>query len=138
MPRKKNRKKSFEIKFYERLVNNEPNFAEALSCLGEAYTRGGLFNEGLEVDLRLAKLKPDDPVVYYNLACSYSLLGRIDEAFSALKKSILLGYEDFSYILKDKDLENIRRDKRFLRLMNKINSRFLKAKSIGSLQSEVR
>ena len=124
--KRKIRRKSFEIRFYEQLVSSEPNFIEALSCLGDAYTRGGLFNEGLQVDLRLIQLKPNDPIVYYNLACSYSLLDERDQAFEALKKAILLGYDDFSYLFKDKDLENLRRDVRFERLMSKIRSRFLR------------
>ena len=101
--RKRKPKRTFEIRFYEQLVSKEPNFIEALSCLGDAYTKGGLFREGLEVDLRLTKLKPNDPIIYYNLACSYSLLGEVDGAFESLKKAILLGYDDFSYLFKDRD-----------------------------------
>mgnify|MGYP001230750471 CR=1 FL=1 len=84
----------------------------------------GLFKEGLAVDLRLVKLKPDDPLVRYNLACSYSLLGELDRAYAALKKAILLGFEDFSHLTQDRDLENLRNDRRFRRLMNKMVTRF--------------
>jgi len=124
-PEKKIRRRSFEIRFYEDLAKRRPNFIEALSCLGDVYTNEGFFEEGLKVDLHLSKLKPDDPVVHYNLACSYSLLGKLDEALEALKKAILLGYENFSYILEDKDLRNLRDDRRFKQLLDKINSRFL-------------
>ena len=103
--RRRTKKRSFEIRFYEELVDSQPDFIEALSCLGDAYTKGGLFAKGLEIDLRLIELKPDDPIVYYNLACSHSLLGNIDAAFGALKKAILLGYDDFSYLAKDEDLK---------------------------------
>lgn len=119
--KKTKKRKTFEIKFFEKLIKTKPSFVEALTCLGDAYTKGGFYQEGLEVDLRLSKLLPDDPVVHYNLACSYSLLGKIDEALSILKRAILLGYDDFAYLTKDKDLENVRKDARFGKLMRKIH-----------------
>ena len=125
---RRRKKNSFEIRFYEELVKQQPDFIEALSCLGDAYTKGGLFQKGLAIDLRLIRLKPDDPLVHYNLACSHSLLGDIDAAFEALKKAILLGYDDFSYLAKDEDLKNLRQDLRFSKLMSKIKDRFMAVK----------
>lgn len=109
----KRKRKTFEIKFYERLLTRRPNFKEVLSCLGGVYTRKGFYSEGLDMDRRLVKLMPQDPVVRYNLACSLSLVDDIDAAFRELKKAVLLGYDDFFYILKDPDLVNLREDKRF-------------------------
>jgi tetratricopeptide (TPR) repeat protein len=120
---KRRKKNSFEIRFYEELVRLQPDFIEALSCLGDAYTKGGFFQKGLEIDLKLIVLKPDDPIVHYNLACSHSLLGDVDASFQALKKAILLGYDDFSYLAKDEDLQNLRQDLRFSKLMSKIKDR---------------
>jgi tetratricopeptide (TPR) repeat protein len=106
---KRAKKKTFEIRFYESILKERPNFIQALVSLGDAYTRRGFYRDGLKVDRYLAQLKPDDPIVHYNLACSLSLTEEIEQAFKALKKAILLGYDDFSYILKDPDLENLRK-----------------------------
>jgi tetratricopeptide (TPR) repeat protein len=114
------RRKTFEIKFYENLLKRNPNFVEVLVSLGDAYTRRGFYREGLEVDKRLAQLRPDDPIVHYNLACSLSLVGNNDDALKELKKAILLGYDDFSYILEDPDLENLRKTPAFKGFMQKI------------------
>ena len=103
----------FEISFFERLLEKNPDFSRALMVLGNAYTERGDFKKGLEVDQRLSRMLNDDPIVYYNLACSYSLLGLIDEACVALKKALGLGYDDFEYIKKDPDLENLRKDEKF-------------------------
>ena len=103
----------FEIKFYENILKDNPDFVEALIALGDAYTKNGRYEEGLKVDQKLAKLKPKDPVVFYNLACSYSLLKELDVSLEALRKAIKLGYDDFSYMQKDLDLENLRQDKRY-------------------------
>lgn len=103
----------FEISFFESLVKENPNFIDALIPLGDAYTKRGLYEKGLAVDLKLCELLPLDPIVHYNLACSYSLLGNIDMALHTLEKAIKLGYRDFRWIQKDPDLENIRKDSRF-------------------------
>lgn len=106
----------FEISFYENLLKNKPDFAEALVALGEAYTRKGRYEDGLQIDKRLAQLKPEDPSVYYNLACSYSLLKMADPSLEALKNAIRLGYRDTAFMDKDPDLDFIRRDRRYREL----------------------
>lgn len=103
----------FEISFYEKLLEKRPDFVQALMALGNGYTKRGDFKKGLEVDLRLSQLRKDDPLVHYNLACSYSLLGLIENAFSSLKAAVGLGYQDFDYMRRDPDLENLRKDERF-------------------------
>ena len=124
MARKKEKDKKtdldFEIGFYEGLLKKKPDFIQALVVLGDAYTRRGDFKKGLEIDLHLGRLRKDDPGVHYNLACSYSLLGLIDDAFKSIKKAIALGYRDFDYLRKDPDLENLKKDKRFYSLLGEL------------------
>ncbi|MBF0522165.1 MAG: hypothetical protein HQL24_03805 [Candidatus Omnitrophica bacterium] len=103
----------FEIAFYEGLLKKNPDFVDALIAIGDLYTKKGLYQEGLDVDIKLSSLRPDDAIVFYNLACSYSLLQQIDKSFDAIKNAIELGYEDFDYLLKDEDLKHLREDKRF-------------------------
>jgi len=103
----------FEIRFMESLLEKIPGFTEALVVLGDLYTKKGLFQEGLAVDERLSCLRPHDPIVLYNLACSYSLIGDIDRSFSTIKKAIESGYDDFGYLKIDGDLSNLRQDARF-------------------------
>ena len=68
---------------------------------------------------RLAGLRPKDPFVHYNLACSYSNLSDLDGAFDALGRAFDLGYRDYPHLLKDPDLEKVRQDRRFKQLLNK-------------------
>ena len=98
----------FEIRFYERLLNEHPNFPEALAALGNSYTRSGLYDKGLALDLQLIRLRPRDPFAWYNLACSYALTKRSDEALKTLNRAVELGYDDFSYLMKDPDLASVR------------------------------
>ena len=107
----------FEIAFYERLLADHPDFTDALLALGEAYTRQGCFEQGLAVDQKLARLKAHDPVVWYNLACSYALLERHEEALDALQKALELGYDDFAYLLNDPDLASLHHSPQLRRLL---------------------
>jgi tetratricopeptide (TPR) repeat protein len=107
----------FEISFYENLLKENPNFVEALIALGDAYTKRGCYEDGLKIDQRLVQLRPDDPTVHYNLACSYSLLKMAKPCLAVLKKAIQLGYRDFSFMKKDPDLDFIRRDPRYKELL---------------------
>ena len=107
----------FEISFYEGVLRNRPDFIDALIALGDAYTKRRRYKDGLNIDQRLAGLRPDDPIVHYNLACSYSLLKLADLCLRALRRAIRLGYRDFAFMHKDPDLEFIRKDPRYKELL---------------------
>ncbi len=120
----------FEIYFYERLLSAYPDFSDVLIPLAEAYTRRGLHDKGLAVDLRLTQLRSQDPVAWYNLACSYSLLKRLHESIEALRRSFELGYADFNHLRRDPDLTNIRQVPEYKQLMDSVVS--LKARPVAS------
>lgn len=113
----------FEIRFFEGVIERDPNYVEALQILGDAYTKTGQWAKGLEIDERLARLCPTNAVVFYNLACSYSLLNRLDEGFGALEQAVKLGYKDTRWLTKDPDLENLRRDARFVRVRDTLTKK---------------
>lgn len=103
----------FEISFYEGLIHEKPDYVEALIPLAEAYTQKGLYQKGLLIDKRLAKLCPEDSTVFYNLACSYALTGKKSQALETLKKAISLGYDDWQHLRKDHDLKSLVGDPQF-------------------------
>ena len=109
----------FEDGLSRAVLDSNPRHSRALEMLGQALTRVGRHNEALEADLRLADLRPKDPVAFYNLACSYSNLENLDAAFDALRRAFDLGYRDYRHLLRDPDLENVRRDRRFKSLLDK-------------------
>ena len=112
----------FEIGFYEKLVGAYPDFVDALIPLGDAYTRRGLHDRGLAIDLRLTQLRNSDPMAWYNLACSYSLLKRLDEALDALKHAFALGYHDFEHLRSDPDLIHLRQSPKYRQLLEAFSS----------------
>ena len=107
----------FEIQFYEGVLQKNQDFIQALILLGDLYTKKGLHEKGLAIDKRLAFLKPEDPTILYNLACSYSLLNEIKKAFEVVKLAIECGYKDFKFMREDRDLKNLLKDDRFRQLL---------------------
>ena len=123
LTRRQQRDLDIEIGFMEGVVHRDPHFLEALQILGDDYTRRGKFHEGLKIDEQLAELRPDDPTMLYNLACSYALLKRPDQALRTLRRAVELGYRDFRYMREDRDLDSIRHDPRFRQLLREYENR---------------
>jgi tetratricopeptide (TPR) repeat protein len=96
------------ISFMEGVIRRDPHYVEALEVLGDDYTNRGLFVAGLKVDEQLSHLRPADPFVQYNLACSYSLTGDFHQAIAALERAIELGYRDLKWMARDPDLAALR------------------------------
>lgn len=116
-----------EISFIEGVVRRAPEDIEALQILGDDYTRRGRFEEGLGVDETLAKLRPDDSLVHYNLACSLALTSHFERAAAALNQALDLGYRDFNWLAKDPDLESFRKHPLYKTISAKV--RTLKSKN---------
>jgi tetratricopeptide (TPR) repeat protein len=123
LTRKEQRDLDVEIGFLEGIVGRDPKYVEALQVLGDNYTRRGKFTEGMQVDEKLSTLLPNDPTVLYNLACSYALTRRLQQAAAALLRALDYGYNDFKWLLKDPDLQNLRDDDLFKVIRARIRSR---------------
>src|SRR5262245_9716424 len=95
LTRQERRDLDIEIGFLEGIVHRDPAYIDALQLLGDDYTKRGKYVSGLQIDLRLSGLRPRDPLVFYNLACSLCLTSNFKEAVDALEQAINLGYRDF-------------------------------------------
>lgn len=98
----------FEIDFFERILNRDPNYVDVLVNLGELFSRKGCHKRALQVDLRLAGLRPNEPTVQYNLCCSYAVLNQPVDAIEALRRSVRAGFDDVEHLLLDADLDSLR------------------------------
>jgi tetratricopeptide (TPR) repeat protein len=107
----------FELEFFGGILERRPDYLDVLRVMGNNLTLKGRYGQGLQIDRRLVQLRPNDPLAHYNLACSYALLKRPDQALRSLRRAVELGYRDFRYMLEDRDLDSIRHDPRFRQLM---------------------
>jgi hypothetical protein len=107
----------FELDFYGKVLAGVPDFADVLRAQACNLTMKGRMQDGLAVDERLVAVRPADPTAHYNLACRYALLKQRDKAITALRKAVELGYRDFAFMQEDRDLDSIRKDPRFRKLL---------------------
>ena len=110
----------FEQEVYEVALQSEPDNVDVLVALGEIYTKQGNFERGLQVDLKLVSVCPQECRFHYNLACSHSLLGHVDPAFAALLRAVQLGYDNAEHLEGDDDLANLRGDARYVEILRKL------------------
>jgi thiol-disulfide isomerase/thioredoxin len=64
-------------------------------------------------------------IALYNLACAEAGQGRADQAIDAFGKALAAGYDDFSRIEKDPDLDPIRANPRFEQLLERVRAEIL-------------
>jgi hypothetical protein len=119
-PRKLGKKESrdldVEIRFLEGLVRRDPAYIEALQLLGDDYTRRGRVADGLNVDIQLKTLRPNDPDVLFNLACSLALSRDFEAAADELCRALGAGYRDFRWMSRDPDLAALKKHPAYRRV----------------------
>jgi tetratricopeptide (TPR) repeat protein len=120
LSREEERDLDVRISFFEGLLRRAPDYVDALRVLGDDYTQRGLIQQGLQIDERLARLDPRNPLVFYNLACSYSLVCEFDQAVQALETALALGYRDFKWLARDPDLRSLRQHPLYRPIRDKI------------------
>ncbi len=112
-----------DVKLCEAALEADPKFVEALAFLGNTFTRRGLHQKGLDLDLRLVRLRPESPRAFYNLACSYALLGRPEDALGALERALEYGFDDAQHLARDDDLKSLRDDPRFAEIIVRVRAK---------------
>ena len=107
----------FELDFFAALLERRPDFVEALKAHAKNLALARRHHEGVQFDRRITRLRPQDALARYNLACSLSLIRQHDDALAELRRAVELGYRDFAFMMQDRDLDAVRRDPRFRALL---------------------
>ena len=107
----------FETRFYESVLRRDRSYVDVIELLGGLYTKQGRVAEGLKMDRRLVRLQPRNATAHYNLACSLALSKRRADALRSLHRAIELGYTDLEWMQQDPDLEGLKGDPEFERLL---------------------
>ncbi len=113
----------FELEFFQGILARHADYVEVLRALGQLLTLKSRYAEVMQIDKRLVQLRPNDPLAHYNLACSYALLKQANLSIKTLQRAVELGYRDFRYMREDRDLESIRHDPRFRKLIQEHEGR---------------
>lgn len=89
------------------------HFAPAWILLGAILKRPGSLEECVRACKKALLLDPDCLAAYYDLACYYSLLGKREQSLAAMEMALCKGFTDFAWLLKDPDLDGLRRTPEF-------------------------
>jgi tetratricopeptide (TPR) repeat protein len=109
----------FELEFFGKILERDPFYADALKVHASNLAARGQLTRALQADRRLVGLQPERPIPWYNLACSYAVLGMNGPALWALQRAVELGYRHVRHLLRDPDLKSLRRDPRFAKILRK-------------------
>lgn len=111
-----------EISFLAGLTRRDPAYVEALQLLGDAYSRRGRFHDTLRVDQQVARLRPEDPHVLFNLACSQALTGHFEATYDTLLRALEAGWRDLRRLSRDPDLAAFRKHPLYRRLRQRLKT----------------
>lgn len=67
--------------------------------------------------LRVLKLDSKNESALYNIACCYSLWGKVENALDYLEKAVKSGFDDLGHIENDPDLDSLRQTERYKSLI---------------------
>ena len=70
-------------------------------------------DRSVEFIKRALQVDPDDPMLLYNVACTYAQLAMPEESLNALERSVEKGWGDKNWIEHDSDLDSIRDTPRY-------------------------
>ncbi|HSM17813.1 MAG TPA: protein kinase [Gemmatimonadales bacterium] len=87
--------------------------ANALVVLGEA-------DLGFTWAEKARAMDPENPLLFYNLACIYAVAGRIDHALDLIERAVDLGYPHKESLVNDPDFEPLRDQPRFSALLARL------------------
>ncbi len=108
------------IQVAEKHLELNPDDCRALYLAAGGLVQLGDTERALDWAKRAHAIDPEDPGVLYNVACIYSLAGKIDEGISCLEKAAQGGFGHREWIEHDSDLDNLRSDPRFEALKKRL------------------
>lgn len=105
------------------MVIQKNTIADNGSCCQYALYFLGHDNEAEEWMNKIIEEDPENYGNYYDQACLYSRMGRLEESIAALRKSFEKGYRSFSHIRMDDDLDAVRDLPEFKALMEEYEAK---------------
>ena len=105
---------------YMTALSLNPGIATGLQRQAAAWVAQRNYGRAIAFLQRLVQFDPDNPDVYYNIACVFSLDEKNDQSLQWLEKAIEKGFINRKLLMTDNDLANIRDSESFKKLVNSI------------------
>ena len=108
------------VESIERHLELNPDEARAYSLGASVLVRLGQTDRSKQWTQQAIKLAPNDPLVLYNAACNFALLGETNNALDGLERAIEVGVAVGDWIKHDPDFESLRSHPRFQAIVMRI------------------
>jgi tetratricopeptide (TPR) repeat protein len=105
------------LEAYPRYLAQHPDDARSHIYYAIDLAQVGRTDEARKEAAKALELSPGDSLMMYNAACFYSRMGEKKLAVESLRNSIAAGLEDYDWIKRDPDFENIRDYPEYVELM---------------------
>lgn len=105
------------LELAEKAIASNPEDARAYYMGAGALVRMGEKQRGLTWAGRAVAIDPEDPAILYNVACSYAVTGRLEEAIDCLERTVRAGASYREWMENDSDLDPLRGHPRFQALI---------------------
>jgi TolB-like protein/Flp pilus assembly protein TadD len=103
--------------FYPSYLLRHPEDSRAHQFYAFTLKRMGRLEDAKEEMDKGLKQNPNDPIIIYNAACFYAMIGDKKIAIENIKKAIDNGFGNYEYIKHDPDLNSLRKEPGFTALM---------------------
>ena len=101
------------LKLMEDRLELNPDDARAANLAAAFLARLGDLAKAVEYADRSLAIDPDDPMLLYNVSCTYVALGRHEDALNCLERAVDKGFGHKEWIDHDPDLDPLRETMRF-------------------------
>lgn len=101
------------VRNYEMALHHDQDLNAVYINMSNAYLKGQQYEEAKKTLDALKVKTPENPHLYYNLACYYSLTHQEAASLEALQQSFRLGYKNRNDAQTDPDLANLRQTTEF-------------------------
>jgi adenylate cyclase len=108
------------VESIEKHLELNPDEARAYSLGASVLIRLGEKERSKQWTQQAMTLAPNDPLVLYNAACNWALLGESDHALDGLERAIEAGVAVGDWIKHDPDFESLRGHARFQAIVKRI------------------
>jgi len=108
------------VECIEKHLELNPDEARAYSLGASVLIRLGQNERSKQWTQQAMNLAPADPLVLYNAACNWALLGETDHALDGLERAIEAGVAVADWIKHDPDFESLRNHPRFRAIVKRI------------------
>ncbi len=108
---------------YDKAIEIKPDYPNVWKNKGLALAGLGRYKEAIKACNKAIQIKPDFSPAYYNLACIYSLKEDKAKALEYLEIAIDKGYDKLKHIEQDKELDFIRDDPEYKRIIKKLKAK---------------